>query len=515
MNWLGGYDAGWTLDWLGTDGDGNVIPPWGPPGAATFALRLENGLTVVHRWNSDVRKFRSGKESRGSRNDAPQQSYTGSALLLGDDPRDVRATMARYAALGSQFLVGLPHEALSIPEDHDEATIPLDGLSLCDWSRRGQRVVVVRGSQAVEAVIQAADSDSITLDLDPGVAGKRGGKVMPLVSMYLESQQNFPRYRTKAERWNLAARAAVIDFAPQLATLDLGDVTSSSAFDGVELVARRFGFVGNDTLYEQHTGGPATGALIEADGLISVTYQADVTTLGDLATLLEGSQYALMTGNYDPTDTIAAADAIDPAESFSGGEESGDVGTGATVTMLTDPDGDLPVWDRPLSAAATDGDSVIAMTITIDHGGVPYAVATADQPDWGRNVRLDGGNRRQWQWLKLFLSTVKGAQKSWLLPTWRNDLTFVSKAANTVTVSGGDFFAWFPNQREHVQIVETDGTITRAKITAAATNSDGNVELTIGTTLASSDVAMISWLERCRFEKDEFTFTFSADGVSL
>lgn len=507
MGWYADGKLDWPLDWYGIDGDPTMFDGYGPSGVYTLMLDLQVGFTVRWGWLTDIIKTRSGLEQRISRNDSPKQSYSGDALLFDDNPRTIRAKLARYAAIGSQFLLGLPHEELTIRASSSGTTVYVHAgaLALVDWAKPGQRVVLARAGASLDAVIQSTTSNTIELDVTPGALGLVGGRIMPAMAVYLEPQQNFARYPTNAERWNLDARAAIFDFAPTKASLALGPITVSAAFDGVILVARPDGLAGN-SITVALTGDalfPPMGGLSESGLVTTVLFRPGVTTLANLEAVLLLSSNVLMTGTWTGADTIAAGDAF-AATSLAGGA-NGAVGTGATVTTY---DGH-PVWDRRLSNKSTAQDSVHAMTEILDFGGVPYAIGTADEADWGRAVGFDANGvnaMAEYQWLKLFLSTVKGRQKAFWLPTWRDDMTFVSKAANTITISdtdGSDFFAWWPAQRQHIQIWEADGTITYAEVTAAVDNG-ATITLTIGTTLASSDVTMVSWLELCRFESDDF-----------
>jgi hypothetical protein len=340
---------------------------------------------------------------------------------------------------------------------------------------------------------------------------------MPARAIYLEPKQDFARYPVDAEVWRLVARAAVFDFAPIKASLDLDTVTTSGVLDGITLVSRPDGLVGNSitVAFDGDALFPTFGGLSEIGLATTILYRPGVTTLAELEALLLLSNNVLMTGTWTGTDTIDASDEF-AATALTGGADAV-VGTGATLTTYSGDGTSRPVWDRPLGIDGTISDAIHALTEIIDFNGVPYAIGNADMMDGGRTVILRSERRLDWQWFRLFTWTVKGGQKSWWLPTWRDDLPFVSKAANTITIDGdaSDFAAWWPTQREHVQVLETDGTITRAKITAAVDNGNGTWTLTIGTTLASSSVLMVSWLERCRFEGDEFEITWGHDGFKL
>jgi hypothetical protein len=278
-----------------------------------------------------------------------------------------------------------------------------------------------------------------------------------------------------------------------------------------------FGAVGNTLrlIFVQGGGYPAAGTIVsETTTTTTIGINPAVTTLGNLATLLTSSANFRLGGTYNAATTIA----WDLDITASGGSITGDVGTGASLTTYSGDGTARPVWDRALSNDSTLGDAAHALTTIIDHGGIPYALGKADRADWGRSVAFESQAMLDRQWLKLFLSTVKGCQKTFWLPTWRDDLTFVSKAAGTVTVSttdSSDFTAWWPYQRQDIQIVESSGTVTRARITTAVDNGNGTMTLTIGTTLATSSVTLISWLELSHFEGDEFSFTWKDGKVTL
>lgn len=515
-NWLSeclnGSDDGWLLSWLGAD-DSSIFPGFGPDGAATFALALEDGYTVTLRYPTDVIKTRSGKEQRISRNDAAKESYAGSVVLFDSDAVDARNTLARYAALGSAFLLALPHEQLSIRANAAGATVYVHSTALSDWMNPGQRVVCMRVDpdddlhfDTAEGVIQSTTSNSITLDTAPGDAALIGGVIMPVRAIYLEPNQSMPRYPTRAERWDLQARAAGFDFAMALASLALGPLTALAALDAAVVTARTAG----STPSFQMIGDSADFGhlLVETADSVVFHFYPGFTTAADLYTSLQGSTLVQPTGTYG-VGTLGVGDAF-AATVLAGGDTSGPVGTGATVTTYAS----RPVWDELLDNDSTITDSIHAMTEILDYGGVPQSIGSADMADWGREVVVSGGHGADFQWLKLFLSTVKGQQKSWWLSTYRDDLTFVSKATNTVTVTG-DVSAWYPAQRQHIEIEETSGTVTRAEITLATNNGDGTWTLTIGTTLATSSVERVSWLELCRFATDSFEVTFDEEGWQM
>lgn len=520
MNWYADGDLGWSLTWFGFDGT-NQVDPYGPAGAGTFVLDLENGYKVKHRWPFDLQKAQSGKERRISRNDAPQESFDGAAILLGNLPRSVRATMARYAAQGLPFLLGLSHEEIKVyGVSGTTVTVLAAELAFTDWTRPGQRCVAVwidddDVTQYKDATIQSVSGADIELDIAPN---ERTSILMPTRPVYFEPQQAFPRYPTEAEIWNLLARAAIFDFAPTLASVPIRDPDEIFPATGAIAYARMFGAVGNTKrlIILEAEGYGAAGELVsETDTTTTIGVDPGVTTLADLAVLLASSANFSLGGSYNPTDAIQ----WDQNELATGGSITGDVGTGATVTMYRGDGTDRQVWDRPISGV-TAADSVQSMVHIIDHGALPYSIGTANQPDFGRAIAIGNGQREVWQWLKKFLSTTVGAQNAFWLPTWRADMDWLSTGSGTIDVEIEDLSAWWPYQREHIQIQETDGTISYAKIDDAVDNGDGTWTLTLldedgNPTALAGDVAMISWLELCRFENDEFEFTFGAKGVEL
>jgi hypothetical protein len=506
--WLGGSESGWTRFWLGIDEDLDVVPGIGPEGAGAFVLDLEEGFTVNMRWPTDIIKSRSGKEQRVSRNDQAKESYDGSAVITVAQAVEIRTSLAAGMARGDVFLLGLPHEALPIVAAESGATVFVPSTALCDWLNQGQRVRCqhpVGGS--VDGVVQSSTATSITLDVAVGAAGAMGGEIMPLVATYLEPEQSFPRYATEIERFDIRARAAAFGFAPELPYLEIGPLTASAGLDAARVTARTP--ISEPIAFALVPGSwGAAGGFLESESLVFFGFESGVTTIGALVTALAGSTLVDLSGATDLAATLQAGDMVGEYIEVTG--DSGPVGTGATLETYDS----RPVWDYPIGIQTTNTDSIHAMTEIIDNDGVPYAVGFADVPDWGRAVVMRSEHREDWQWIKLFLATVKGRQKAFWLPTYRDDLPFVSKAANTITVEG-DVAAWYPSQRQHVQVEEDSGTITRAEITEAVNNGDGTYTLTIGTTLATSSVRRVSWLERCRFESDEFTFAFNAQGFSF
>lgn len=501
--WHHNWHGGWPHNWHGIVAAA-TLPPTGPATVGTFSLDLENGYEVVFAFETDIIKARSGIEQRISKLDSPKESYKGSCILFGTAPAELRATFARNAAKGLPFALGLPHEEMSFRLPSVGAVVYVHDTTKSDWMSPGQAALVKRDGVSVDVVIQSTTSNSITLDVDPGTLGLMGGVIMPRRAILLEPEQAFPRYPTEAERWEIDARATTFGFARALDTLALGPITVSAALDNVTVTAR---IPGTTTYFELENGGAVgAGELAEAFGVVTFRFQPGVTTLANMASALAGSAFCALTGSYNGADTIAAGDAF-ASTVLAGGTTSSPQGTGATLTTYLT----RPVWDVDLENDGTVNDSIHAMTEIIDYGAIPYAIGTADHADWGRSMGYSGTHGPQYQWFKLFLATVKGRQKAFWLSTRRDDLPFVSKAAGTVTVDA-DVAAWWPAQRQHVEIKETSGTVTRAQVTAAVNNGDGTWTLTIGTTLGTSDVERVSWLELARFTSDQFVVAFTEFG---
>jgi hypothetical protein len=522
VNWIAEADADWVHDWLGFDG-ANSVDGYGPAGVATLVLDLEVGYKVRHRWPFGLNKARSAEERRNSRNDAPKEYYEGSAIILDDQRRDTRALLARYAAQGQPFLLALPHEGVVITEAPTGTLIFVgtNAIIHSDWAKPGQRVVVTHPdlenlTDSIDAVIQSVGADSIELDVDPGLLGGVGGIIMPTRPVLLDPQQSFARYPVAAEVWSLKARAAIFDFVPSLASLALGPLTVSAGFNDVIVASRSFSLPAPSFALLTYAGDPA--GTYAGSPVPTFFYVAGVTTIGDLAAALANSPRVRLAGTWNSADVIAAGDEFGSTQ-LTGGAIAGSVGTGATLVTY-DGDGEArPVWDAPIRVETTATDSVQAMTEIVDHDGIPYAIGTADEPDWGRAISFTSEDPDQWQWLKLFFSTTAGSQKAFWLPTWRDDMDYVSHATGVVTVEVDDLRAWWPYQRQHLQFAFADGSVMYAQISAVVDNEDGTWTLSI--TVEGDEVSLdeepvlVSWLELCRFEEEDFDFSFGAHGVAL
>jgi len=126
-------------------------------------------------------------------------------------------------------------------------------------------------------------------------------------------------------------------------------------------------------------------------------------------------------------------------------------------------------------------------------------------------------SREDWQWLKAFLAAVRGKQRAFWVSSYRNDLRGGAWSGLDVIIDGpsdeaGGIAAWWPDQRDRIEVRQTDGTIVYAKIYAVTDNGNGTETLSVvfsggGPSLAP--VARISWLELCRWDSDSFEISFS------
>ncbi|MDQ3070465.1 MAG: hypothetical protein M3R55_12155 [Acidobacteriota bacterium] len=519
--WGGHFPPGGALSyWGGHFPEGAEDPGLPPIGSATFVL--DGAAQVTYAWRTGLSKSYSGLERRSNIVDDPAQRYEGEALLTGANTRAVRAQLARYAALGQPFLLGLTYEALSIRATTVGTTIAVYSTALSDWAIPGTRVLVRHETHGDwEGVITAVTGTTITATdgtSGPGAIGGVGAMIMPAAAIYLDPQQGFDRYPTKLERWQIRARNVNAGFAtPAIAaTLALvTPITDSGVLDGARLVARTVGAAGN-SITVRFTSDALTdgGELIEdaVAGTVHVKFSGAGTTVDVLATLINGgSSLISMLGTWTGSDLLASGDDEFPATTLSGGADQtpAPVGIGAVVTMFAG----RPVWDRGIDVEGTAPDSLQSMAQPEDFGGLPFNAGMASEPDWGRNILMRRPIGPEFQWLKRFLDTIRGRWRSFWLASWREDLIPVSVGVGTLTVEDdGDFFTWWPMQREHLQVRSLTGALTYVRISAAVQNIGGTITLSVvdgvGAAVTVANVAMVSWLEVVRLESDEVQVEF-------
>lgn len=502
MTWFGPW---FPLQWFGPWFPGyaaqTLFLGFGPGGAATFATDLESDFKVTLDWSTDIIKSYSGREKRAAVRNAPKQRFNGQTMLLGEEPADIRAKLGSLMALGQPFLLGLQYEGLTLVEDSAGSLVFVSPAMVpwCDWLMIGQYAIVKNDDVFKLVVIQDIDtvSGTVTVDAAPGSAGVRNAEIMPALGVFFEPQQNFERYPVNVEVWDIAARNAVFDFAPPRAEIDLGTINPTWA--GGRIVARPSGLAGNLITFEldPFVSNPVGGALAETIPTnTTAQMKGDTDTLADLATLLNTQSGLLkLIGTYDGSVVIGSGDGF--TATLAGGDASGLAGSGAVLTTYAGN----PVWDWPIVVSTSAQDSIQSMVSVFDFGGVPVVVATADDPDYGRALTIRSTRRQDWQWLKKFLWSILGSQKAFWLPTWREDLMYVSGAGVSIVVSG-NVVAWYPRQHDRLMFIQAGGVVTYTQILGTVPNADGTTQLTLADPV--DNILMISWLELCRFESSSF-----------
>ena len=515
LSWWGGVPGSWF-----PEGEYTTIPGVAPPGIATFELKLESAARIRQAWRTGLFKSYSGRERRANVNDDPAMVIEGTAYLIGDQSRAARARLARYAAAGEPFLIGLPHEELTVRANSVGPLIPVFNTALSDWVVPGCRVIVEHNFYgSVEGVIQSYTSNSITLDVSPGDVGKKSARIMPAIACYLDPQQGFSRYPKQipdqVEAWSIRARAINPGFMSSAvpASLELASVTTSGNLDGLRIVARAGGADTDDIAITQTDDALTSGGEFSENvgaKTIHIKYMGDVTTVAEYMALFSTMTLVRIEGTPDDVLEVVNASDDEFVSNLSGGADAQivDVGRGATVTLFAG----RPIWDRGIIVDGTSQDSLQSMAEAADLGGLPFMTHVTMTSDWGREVHATGELGEPYQWLKAFLDEIKGMWRGFWLPTWRQDLLPVSSGSGTLTVYGGenagDLFAWWPVQRSYIQILQDDDTVTWARIDDASDNGDDTITLNIvdeddnPITLSGAAIDAISWLELVRSETD-------------
>lgn len=522
VSWWGGINAAWFPEGLLT-----TIPPVEPIGAASFLLTLESTAKLSQRWITGLGKFYSGREKRSSSSSDPGFVLEGEVKLMGPSTRAVRARLARNAAAGAPFWIGLPHEEITVRANSVGTVIPVFSTALSDWAVPGCPVFVIHNFYGgTQVTIQSVTADSITVDVAPGNMGKKGARVIPAISVLLDPRQGFDRYPKQVpdpvEVWKIKARNINPGFmsSPVPAFMKLEDPqTHSGVLDGLRIVARDGGAGGNDIVITQSDDALTDQGEFEEDPVlktIHIKYAGDSTTVADYVALFLTMELVRIEGTYNGTDILASADDEFAATNLSGGANAGvvEVGKGATITEFAG----RPVWDRGITVKGSVMDSLQAKAQPQDLGGRPFVTGIIAKPDWGRGIAVTGELGEPLQWFKRFCDTVKGSWRGFWLTTAREDLLPVSTAAGTLTVQGGeaagDFFAWYPSLLQYLEIVQEDGVTMRVRIDDAVDNGDDTLTLDIvdeddnPVTLSAEPIEGISWLELVRLEHDNVDTVF-------
>lgn len=421
--WYGGSVGIATDGYYGEESDsGGVFLPFPrivpvlPPelGILARVVMLEVGASVTFSWATAIHKSLSGKETREATLNSPRQRYEGAAYLLAGDTRDMRAQLAKHAAAGDPFLLGLSYEEITASGDGvlngPDTIIPVASTGFLDWAQVETQVVIVRADgEATYTTITEADSFALHVAGDQRSVAVEGCRIIPLMTIYLDPQQAFSRWPVTAEQWQVRAMAA------------------------------SFGW--------------GTAAVM---------------------------------------------------------------GAGAFVNSYAS----RPIFDRGIVADDVIADSVQSMAEILDFGAVPLGVGSATTPDWGRRIVFRSSDVDDWQWFKAFIATVRGANRAFWLPSYREDLEVVSNAGDELTVldvsheGAGDPLVWYPDLRQHVELMKADDSIQRVQLTAVHDNLDGTLTFQASTTITGTVVAA-AWIDLCRLEKDDVTVTWHGDGFTV
>ncbi len=517
--WGGWFPRGAGKSWWGypertwyPEGSASETTPGALPETVGLFL-LESGSRLTLTYRTAIHKSYNGRERRAGLIDDPHQRFDGPARLNNAETRARRALLARYAAQGLPFSLAMPWEALTVKAESTGTTVAVHSTALSDWVVVGARCVVTHATYgSMEGVVQSSTSTTITLDVTLGSVGSLGAMIMPTIQVFLDAQQQFARYPVNAERWTLGARAAVAGLSSSALKASLAleaPLTNSGVLDGMRLEAITAGADGNLISVTQSDDALTSGGELIEDvtaKTLHIKYMGDTTTLLEYVALVAASSLVRLLGTYTSADVLASADDEFAATTLSGGADPQPVtiGIGATLTTFAG----RAIWDRGVKVDGAANDSMQSMSETLDFGGLPFSTGMTSVPDWGRDVKIEGRRASvEFQWFKLFLSTVQGAWKSWWLPTYRADLVWISSAAGTVTVdSAGEPSVWWPNHQTHVMILQASGAITYARVTACVDNGDDTSTLTIvdeadvAITLSGSAVTIVSWLELVRLE---------------
>jgi hypothetical protein len=249
-----------------------VIPGVGPAGAATFLQDLEVGSSLTFSWRTEVQQAENGLEQRICNGDAPAIAYDFTAFMFDDEERTVRSALIVAAATSQPFLVTLPFEGLELAADAAGAVVPVGSTALCDWANPGQRVIVMAPDDtASPGVVQSAAGTTITLDVAPGTAGKKGGRIMPAVAVYLDPEQGFRRHPIAVSHWQLKAISALFGYAG-VDTMGVGAAVTT--FDGLPVYDRGIRVDG-----QSEQALLTLGTIIDAGGLRVAAGAATVSAL--------------------------------------------------------------------------------------------------------------------------------------------------------------------------------------------------------------------------------------------
>lgn len=187
-----------------------------------------------------------------------------------------------------------------------------------------------------------------------------------------------------------------------------------------------------------------------------------------------------------------------------------------SVSPITTYDG-LPLLDKvPLADRSVDENFDQNVVLLDNETSVAELRASWPVPFIGGRksflVHRPGGM----DYWRHFADTVQGRQKSFLMPTFRNDLPLVNNPAigSAVLLSSNIQFFDFWRERtyQYVYIRRKNGTVVYRRILEVTANYDPsgqplsiNVTLNsvIGNNAAGVDIDLVSFLNRCRLNSDE------------
>lgn len=187
-------------------------------------------------------------------------------------------------------------------------------------------------------------------------------------------------------------------------------------------------------------------------------------------------------------------------------------GVADQITVISDLGDALPLLDRrPLTDAEEAFDQNIEW---VDNRVSPPTFATQwKHPKIGGKRAFKVQNLSDLDYWREFLDRVKGQQKGFLAPTFRNDLTLVEPptlGGTTLTITNLDFFdqLGFKTYRR-LRIVTANGVLIR-RITGRSYVYDDGVPVAVrlgldaafGGSAGDNDIRLISFLNVCRVTDD-------------
>jgi hypothetical protein len=191
------------------------------------------------------------------------------------------------------------------------------------------------------------------------------------------------------------------------------------------------------------------------------------------------------------------------------------IGTGATVNTL----GGTPLLEPlPIVRGAGAEDRPDGNVDMLDAGA-------RVQPEWSFSIAdilrqhdFQVGTIVERQYWKAFFHAIKGRQKVFLLPTYRNDF-------DAIAVAGANITAYYDTEASFtlfgghnwVRIVDTSGALTTHEVLSSAQDVDGGGNAVVYLTLSPSppalaNIAEIQWIEKVRLVEDRVVWNQVENG---